>query len=318
MKLHKDKYAFLTMMNLIHEISGIREDIVEKDYYVSLLLKELAEKQNNLPAYFKGGTALYKAQKSIRRFSEDIDLTICIDDCSNSQAKKRLELATKKYQSLPRTVRKELEEDKKGSITIVYEYSPLVTLDSEDPLQRFGYVKVEGCSFTVSEPFSTLVIEPILYTYANEEQQVVLQEQFETGPFEIKTIRVERIFVDKIFAAEFYYEREMYFDVAKHMYDVSVMLNMPEIQQLLKNRTFLLQMIGYKRIEETQRIGSDLSDKKYKDFKIFTGMNENKKLQNDYLNMQKNYIFLPKDILAYEFVVERWNVLGRRLIQLDE
>ena len=85
--------------------------IVEKDYYVTLLLRELAGKQAELPAYFKGGTALYKAQKSIRRFSEDIDLTVCIDNCSNNQAKKRLELATKKYQSLPRTSRKELEDD---------------------------------------------------------------------------------------------------------------------------------------------------------------------------------------------------------------
>ena len=95
MKLHKDKYAFLNIIGLIHEASGIREDIIEKDYYVTLLLKELSEKQAQLPAYFKGGTALYKAQKSIRRFSEDIDLTICIDEYSNSQSKKRLELATK-------------------------------------------------------------------------------------------------------------------------------------------------------------------------------------------------------------------------------
>ena len=108
MKLHEDKFAFLNIINLIHEDSSIRADILEKDYYVTLLLRELAGKQVTLPAYFKGGTALYKAQKSIRRFSEDIDLTVCIDNCSNSQAKKRLEMATKKYQALPRTSRKYL------------------------------------------------------------------------------------------------------------------------------------------------------------------------------------------------------------------
>ena len=120
MKLHEDKFAFLNIINLIHEASSIRADILEKDYYVTLLLRELAGKQVTLPAYFKGGTALYKAQKSIRRFSEDIDLTVCIDNCSNSQAKKRLEMATKKYQALPRTSRKDLEDDRKGSITTVY------------------------------------------------------------------------------------------------------------------------------------------------------------------------------------------------------
>ena len=235
MKLHKDKFSFLNIIGLIHGVTGIREDILEKDYYVTLLLKELSEKQETLPAYFKGGTALYKAQKSIRRFSEDIDLTICIDNCSGSQAKKRLETATKKYLSLPRTSRKELEDDRKRSITAVYDYTPAVTVDTNDPLQRFGYVKVEGTSFTVSEPFSTLEIEPILYTCATEEQRVILREQFEVMPFPIKTIRLERIFADKIFAAEFYYEREMYFDVAKHIYDVGVMLDLQSIQDMIGN-----------------------------------------------------------------------------------
>lgn len=185
MKLHEDKFAFLNIINLIHEASSIRADILEKDYYVTLLLRELAGKQVTLPAYFKGGTALYKAQKSIRRFSEDIDLTVCIDNCSNSQAKKRLEMATKKYQALPRTSRKDLEDDRKGSITTVYDYTPLVGVDSDDPLQRFGYVKVEGTSFTVSEPFTPLEIEPILYTYATEEQRNILQSQYNVAPFMI-------------------------------------------------------------------------------------------------------------------------------------
>lgn len=74
MKLHRDKFSFLNIIGLIHGVTGIREDILEKDYYVTLLLKELSEKQETLPAYFKGGTALYKAQKSIRRFSELLKL----------------------------------------------------------------------------------------------------------------------------------------------------------------------------------------------------------------------------------------------------
>ena len=46
----------------------------QKDYYVTVLLKLLAEK---IPfIVFKGGTSLSKCHKVIRRFSEDIDLTI--------------------------------------------------------------------------------------------------------------------------------------------------------------------------------------------------------------------------------------------------
>ena len=294
MKLHRDKYSFLNIIGLIHSVTGIREDILEKDYYVTLLLKELSEKQETLPAYFKGGTALYKAQKSIRRFSEDIDLTIYIDNCSGSQAKKRLETATKKYLSLPRTPRKELEDDRKGSITAVYDYMPLVTVDTDDPLQRFGYVKVEGTSFTVSEPFSTLEIEPTIYTYATEEQRSILREQFEVMPFPIKTIRLERIFADKIFAAEFYYERGMYFDVAKHIYDVSVMLDLQPIQDMLGNTGLFLEMSEYKRLEETRRTGSDLADRKFPDFKIFYDISDNTALKDAYQICKRIMFFRRK------------------------
>jgi predicted nucleotidyltransferase component of viral defense system len=317
MKLHRDKYSFLNIIGLIHSVTGIREDILEKDYYVTLLLKELSEKQEALPAYFKGGTALYKAQKSIRRFSEDIDLTICIDNCSGSQAKKRLETATKKYISLPRTSRKELEDDRKGSITAVYDYMPLVTVDTDDPLQRFGYVKVEGTSFTVSEPFSTLEIEPVIYTYATEEQRSILREQFGVMPFPIKTIRLERIFADKIFAAEFYYERGMYFDVAKHIYDVSVMLDLQPIQDMLGNTGLFLEMSEYKRLEETRRTGSDLADRKFPDFKIFYDISDNTALKDAYQNMQKNYVFSEKDLLTFEFVISQWKKLQEVLNDIE-
>ncbi len=314
MKLHKDRFSFLNIIGLIHDITGIREDILEKDYYVTLLLKELSEKQEILPAYFKGGTALYKAQKSIRRFSEDIDLTVCVDNCSKSQAKKRLETATKKYLSLPRTARKELEDDRKGSITAVYDYTPVVTVDADDPLQRFGYVKVEGTSFTVSEPFSILEIEPIIYTYAAEEQRVILKEQFEVMPFPIKTIRMERIFVDKIFAAEFYYERGMYFDAAKHVYDVGVMLDLRLIQSMLGNTGLFLEMSGYKRLEETRRMGSELADKKFSDFEIFQSLSDNKGIRDAYQNMQRNYVFSEEDLLPFELVASRWKKMREVVI----
>ena len=70
MKLHLDRAAFLVLIDSIHKRTGYREDVLEKDYYVTLILKELADKQTNgLPAYFKGGTALYKALKTTNRFS---------------------------------------------------------------------------------------------------------------------------------------------------------------------------------------------------------------------------------------------------------
>lgn len=74
MYLHKEDRELLhDIIITVSEKSGIEESIVEKDYYVTLILKELSRRNPNV--VFKGGTSLSKAYKVIDRFSEDIDIT---------------------------------------------------------------------------------------------------------------------------------------------------------------------------------------------------------------------------------------------------
>ena len=258
MRLHTDRDGFTALLNLISDSTGIRSDILEKDYYITLFLKELSEWQGELPAYFKGGTALYKALGNICRFSEDIDLTVCIENCSNSQAKRRLEKAANGYKSLPRTVMREMESNQRGSITSVYDYTSVYGAFIPDPLQRFSHVKVEATSFTVSEPFAPLMVAPLIHDMASDEQKDILRSRYDVMPFSINTIRLERIFVDKVFASEFYYQRQEYFDVSKHIYDLAVMARLDKIKKLLDSPVAMTDMMAFKRREERARIGSDL------------------------------------------------------------
>ena len=133
----------------------------------------------------------------------------------------------------------------------------------------------------------------------------------------IKTIRLERIFADKIFAAEFYNERALYFDVAKHLYDVSILLDLEQIQGMIGNRQMFLEMLGYKRLEETRRTGSDLAEKKFSDFQLLRDFAANDALRKDYQNMQRNYVFAIEDVLYFDFVVEQWKKLGEILFALE-
>lgn len=318
MKLHEDKDAFLALLSSIGERTGIREDIIEKDYYVTMLLSELSEKQNALPAYFKGGTALYKALGDMIRFSEDIDLTVEAKDCSKSQGKVRLEKAANGYTSLPRTADKERESNKRGSITSVYEYTPVTMVDAADELQRFGYVKVEATSFTISEPFEPMMIAPLLYDKATAEEKKILEEQYGVKRFPINTIRLERIFADKILAAEFYYQRELYFDVAKHMFDLAIMMEQPQIKILQFQPEILVEMLHYKRMEEQERIGSDLAQKPFSEFCLFAKMRDNPKLEAHFMKMQRIYIFDESAMLTYDEAVQRLEKLNDFLLSLDE
>ena len=112
MRLHEDKDAFpASCLETVHEQTGYRTDVLEKDYYVLLILQELAVFQaDGLPAFFKGGTALYKALKTTNRFSEDIDLSVDTRrGCSRTQNDKRLERAAKEVRFPTRGMRRKGE-----------------------------------------------------------------------------------------------------------------------------------------------------------------------------------------------------------------
>ena len=103
-------------------------------------------------------------------------------------------------------------------------------------MQRFGRVKIETTSFIVSEPTDRIMIVPHLYELASEEQQKIMREVYGVEPFGIETISLERIFFDKVFAAWFYFERKDYSDVAKHIYDLTVLLDNEQIKAFLRDK----------------------------------------------------------------------------------
>ena len=255
MKLHKDKQAMELLITNISGRTGVRRDVLEKDYYVTLLLKELTTKKDQNFSYFKGGTALYKALKSVRRFSEDIDLTVYVSDLdSQSQKQKRLKQSVLGYESLEF---KEKIKDIRNSLEVSYKYEPLFKVVQRDSLQRFGNVKIEATSFTVSEPVMMLEIAPHLYELANDEEKNALEENFDVEPFKIGTISLERIFIDKVFASEYYYEREMYIDFCKqddfieslnyihdtYVFDDKDKIKIDDIQNTLLTFKMLFQMV---------------------------------------------------------------------------
>ena len=91
MLFHLKEEDFKKFIGDMSKKINIDADIIEKDYYVCTVLKELAENQEYLKAYFKGGTAVYKILDTMNRFSEDIDLTVeVVKEDSNNSNKTRL------------------------------------------------------------------------------------------------------------------------------------------------------------------------------------------------------------------------------------
>ena len=293
MKLHLNKELFRDIIDTLNTRTGIAIDIIEKDYYVCILLKELSKRQNELKAYFKGGTAIYKILNTMNRFSEDIDLTVkVLTEESNTRNKKRLKQSALGYNIEGLELIKEECIDNKGSITGMYRYNSVYS-DSEIPLQRAGKIQVEATSFTVSEPTEKYYIESLIYKLANNSEKKILEEQFDVSKIEIEIIKLERMFIDKIFAAEFYYIRDMYMDTAKHIYDISILFYNEKIQNLLNNDEELNKLIKYKRQEEKARIGGIDENTQIKNFN-YLKLNFSYSLIKEFENMQNKYVLNDK------------------------
>lgn len=304
MNLHLDRDTFVDFIDSLNVRTGIAVDIIEKDYYVCLILKELAREQDELKAYFKGGTAIYKILDTMNRFSEDIDLTVkVLDDQSTTQNKKRLKKSALGYSVQGLELDQDATDDRKGSITASYKYDSVFEIDSI-PLQRAGIIKIESTSFTVSEPVEKRTIEPIIYKFATDEEKKILEENFGISKFEIDIIKLERMFVDKVFAAEFYYLRKDYTDTAKHIYDITVLFENEKIQKLLNNKEELEKLINYKRQEEKVRIGGVEENLLLKDF-TYLKCNFDSEFINIFDKIQEKYV------ISNEYKVDLENMINR-------
>lgn len=301
MNLHLNKELFRETIDTLNTKTGVAIDIIEKDYYVCAVLKELSKKQDYLKAYFKGGTAVYKILENMNRFSEDIDLTVkVLSEESNTRNKKRLKESALGYKIDGLELIKEECIDNKGSITGVYKYQSVYE-DSEIPLQRAGKIQVESTSFTVSEPTEKYYIEPLVYKLASDDEKKILEEKFDISKIKIEIIKLERMFIDKIFAAEFYYIRNMYMDVSKHLYDISVLFSNDKIKKLLNNKVELNKLIEYKRQEEKVRIGGIDENTEIKDFNYFK-LDFSDELIKEFENMQNKYVLNDKYKISIEEV----------------
>lgn len=317
MKLHLDKDAFSVLLEDIHSKTGYRSDVLEKDYYVVLILSELAEmQQDGLPAYFKGGTALYKALRTTNRFSEDIDLSVDTQGCTRTQSDKRLEKSTKKYKMLPRDPAQ--GRTNRSEIISVYTYDPVTAYDSADALQRFGKLKIEATSFTISEPVESMEVSAMLYDLATDDQKRILESVYDVKPFNIQTITMERIFVDKLFAAEAYVRNSSVehraFEAAKHIYDLAVLEQHPKITCLMGDTDQMEHLLSIRLEEEANRLDG-IPGVAPIEFTFFQTAASNPDVRKAYETMQNQYVLREQDRIEFDIATKALLAIEQKLLQ---
>ena len=162
MLLHKDKNLFERTIFQVAQRSGIESGIIEKDYYVSLLLKELSQ---TLPSMiFKGGTSLSKCHKVIKRFSEDIDITLDENHLSQGNRKSVKTEIVNACEKLGFSI-SNLDDIKSGMDFNHYkiEYSGLFMIDGLKP-----DIEIDTIFSIRSFPYEQKMATSIIYDYLHE------------------------------------------------------------------------------------------------------------------------------------------------------
>ena len=227
--LHNERELFEQVILRTAEGTGINAAIIEKDYYVTLFLKEIVKVCPNI--IFKGGTSLSKCFKLIDRFSEDIDLNIYTEDKVTEGQRKQL----------------------KGDILNVIDSLGFILMNPEDVRSRrsynryiidypsvFGtqYLKehlvVETSVYVRSYPSKLMTAASLIYEYLKRRGFEELIMQYDLEPFELKVQSAERTLIDKVYALEDYYLGDRIIEHSRHIYDIYKLLEIVALDDHLK------------------------------------------------------------------------------------
>lgn len=216
--LHEDREEFTNAVNLASERFHILPVVAEKDYYVTMILRGLATR---LPfVVFKGGTSLSKCFSAIKRFSEDIDITI---DTRISQGQMRnlkeviKEIAAELGLQIPNI---DETRSRRSYNRYILEFKSVIGATDEVVLSS---VLMETSFAEVSFPTVTLPVHSYIGDMMQTEAPEAV-ENFLLEPFVMKVQGIDRTLVDKVFAICDYYLNDSVKKHSRHIYDIYKLL----------------------------------------------------------------------------------------------
>ena len=231
MYLHENKHLFKKTIQEVSDTLNILDAVVEKDYYVTLILKEIATSSDK--AVFKGGTSLSKALKVINRFSEDIDISFSEHIGASRRKKLKYNVIAPIADKLGLVITNlDKTESDRDINNYIFEYKPL----SKSNAHIVPAVKVETSLVTADFPFKAMPIGNYIADYAKD----ISLKKYGLEPFMMNVQALERTLIDKVFAICDYYLTEKSRRLSRHIYDIHKILPLIKFDEQFKE---LLQKV---------------------------------------------------------------------------
>lgn len=231
MYLHEDKDVFKEVIEQVAEDSSRAAAVIEKDYYVTMILRLLSQKLSNL--VFKGGTSLSKGFKAINRFSEDIDITF--DEHIGESRRKKLKNNVLKSISeelgMPISNWDQTQSDRDYN-AYYFSYESVLGIGDDKMLSS---VKLETALGSYAFPTEVISIGNYIGDYFIKRERLDLAEKYMLDSFDMKLQAIERTYIDKIFALCDYYIQGKSKRYSRHLYDIYKLTDKIDVKNALVN-----------------------------------------------------------------------------------
>lgn len=227
--LHNDKDTFEQLILRTSDYLGVKAEIVEKDYFVTLFLKRIADVMPDI--VFKGGTSLSKCYHIIKRFSEDIDLNLQSE--IKPPERKRRQLKANIIQIINDL---EFELTNPDAVKSRRDYNRYI-IDYPSLLSA-AYLKeqliVETAIYQRAYPTKVMSADSLIYQYLHENGYGDFIKQYDLEPFTLNVQTAERTMIDKMYALADYYLLNTTTEHSRHIYDIYKLSEIVTVDDTLK------------------------------------------------------------------------------------
>ena len=246
MILHEDEKMFQDAIVATAQYFKIPEVYIEKDYWVSLVLKGLFASEISSQVVFKGGTSLSKCHHLIERFSEDIDLVVFrVGNETDNQLKRKLKTVGKVVGEIVPEIDIPGYTNKKGMIRkTVHQYEKAFDGD----LGQVGEsIVMEASWLGNSEPFSKKSVTCYIQDFIEANGPHELLEKYELVSFDVQALSVRRTFCEKIMSLVRFSltgdPREELPNKVRHIYDLHLMMKDEHILSFFRSDEFIEMLL---------------------------------------------------------------------------
>jgi predicted nucleotidyltransferase component of viral defense system len=290
--------------------TGIQPQAIEKDAWVTLVLRIIFNSQIAEHLAFKGGTSLSKAYGLIKRFSEDIDIAIDREflGFSGELTKGQIRKLRRKSHSfvlneMSNIITNEFRRHNVNNILFKIEVENTKISDQDPEIIKITYQSVfDELSYISRRVLIELGARSLLGPSVGKEIKSIIYENypessFTETPFIVKTVLPEKTFLEKMILLheEFTKPKEKirYHRMSRHLYDIGQIISTEFGERALKDKSLFQEIIKH-RAKYTPIKTVDYSKLELNKLKIIPPDEFIGHYEKDYSEMQENMIYGEK------------------------